>query len=77
MVTIGIIAASTRPGRFPARWLYQLAQQRDDANFVLVDLGLPLLDESTPPAMHQYEHTHTCILLKADHGQGGPVRRRA
>jgi NAD(P)H-dependent FMN reductase len=65
MVNIGIIAGSTRPGRFgiqPATWLYELARQRDDANFELVDLeevGLPLLDESVPPAMHQYEHAHT------------------
>jgi NAD(P)H-dependent FMN reductase len=65
MVNIGIIAGSTRPGRFgiqPATWLYELAQQRNDANFELVDLeevNLPLLDEPMPPAMRQYEHVHT------------------
>lgn len=65
MVNIGIIAASTRPGRFgiqPATWVHELAQQRDDANYELVDLAevdLPLLDEANPPAMHQYEHAHT------------------
>lgn len=65
MVNIGIIAGSTRPGRFgiqPARWLHDLARERGDANFELVDLeevDLPLLDEATPPAMHQYEHAHT------------------
>lgn len=65
MVTIGIIAGSTRPGRFgiqPATWLHELARQRDDATFELVDVeeaGLPLLDEPVPPAMHQYEHEHT------------------
>jgi NAD(P)H-dependent FMN reductase len=65
MVNIGIIAGSTRPGRFgiqPTTWLYELAQQRNDANFELVDLeevDLPLLDEPMPPAMRQYEHAHT------------------
>lgn len=64
-VNIGIIAGSTRPGRFgiqPATWLNELAQQRDDANYELVDLeevALPLLDEPVPPAMRQYEHAHT------------------
>lgn len=65
MVNIGIIVGSTRPGRFgiqPGNWIYDLAQQHGGANFELVDLqevGLPLLDESTPAAMHQYEHEHT------------------
>jgi NAD(P)H-dependent FMN reductase len=65
MVTIGIVAGSTRPGRFgiqPATWLYDLARQRGDATYELVDLeevGLPLLDEAVPPSMHQYEHAHT------------------
>lgn len=65
MINIGIIAGSTRPERFgiqPATWLHQLAQERDDANFELVDLkevDLPLLDEPVPPSMGQYEHEHT------------------
>lgn len=65
MVNIGIIVGSTRPGRFgiqPGTWIHDLAQQRGGANFELVDLedvGLPLLDEANPPAMHQYEHEHT------------------
>ncbi len=65
MVTIGIIIGSTRPGRFgpqPGTWLFDLAQQRGDASFDLIDLeqvGLPMLDESIPPLMHQYEHAHT------------------
>lgn len=65
MANIGIIIGSTRPGRFgvqPGNWIYELAQQRGDANFELIDLkevGLPLLDEAVPPAMHQYEHEHT------------------
>jgi NAD(P)H-dependent FMN reductase len=65
MVNIGIIAGSTRPGRFgiqPATWVHDVAQRNDGAGFELVDLqeiGLPLLDEANPPAMHQYEHEHT------------------
>lgn len=65
MVSIGIIAGSTRPGRFgiqPATWMHEVAQRQGGANFELVDLqevGLPLLDEANPPAMHQYEHEHT------------------
>lgn len=65
MVNIGIIVGSTRPGRFgiqPGTWMFNLAQQRGDANYELVDLeevGLPLLDEPVPPAMHQYQNEHT------------------
>jgi NAD(P)H-dependent FMN reductase len=65
MVNIGIIAGSTRPGRFgiqPATWVHEVAQRHDGADFELVDLqeiGLTLLDEANPPAMHQYEHEHT------------------
>jgi hypothetical protein len=65
MVRIGVIVGSTRPGRFgiqPANWIFGLAQQRGGADFELVDLeevGLPLLDEPIPPAMHQYQNEHT------------------
>jgi NAD(P)H-dependent FMN reductase len=65
MTNIGIIVGSTRPERFgiqPGRWIFDLAQERDDANFKLIDLeriDLPLLDEPTPPAMHRYENAHT------------------
>ena len=62
---IAIIIGSTRPGRkgeAVARWAYELARRRDDAEFELVDLAefdLPLLDESAPPARGQYAHSHT------------------
>lgn len=65
MTNIGIIVGSTRPGRFgiqPGTWIHDLAQQRGGASFDLVDLeevGLPLLDEQNPPAMHQYQNEHT------------------
>ncbi|MFJ4845616.1 MULTISPECIES: NADPH-dependent FMN reductase [unclassified Streptomyces] len=65
MTRIGIILGSTRPGRngeAVARWVHELAAQRTDAEFELVDLvdyNLPLLDEAYPPAMGQYSQPHT------------------
>lgn len=65
MLRIGIILGSTRPGRngeAVARWVYDLARQRSDAEFELVDIkdfNLPLLDEPVPPSMGQYSKEHT------------------
>lgn len=65
MTKIGIIVGSTRPGRFatqPAEWLKELASQRTDAEFELIDIAeanLPLLDEPAPPMMQQYSQEHT------------------
>src|SRR5690606_6849376 len=65
MLKVGIIIGSTRPGRrgeAVARWVYDIAVQRDDAEFEIVDLkdfGLPLLDEPLPPMTGRYEHPHT------------------
>src|SRR2546423_542879 len=62
---IAIIIGSTRPGRngeAVAKWVYEIAQERTDAEFELVDiksLNLPLLDESMPPIMGQYSKPHT------------------
>jgi NAD(P)H-dependent FMN reductase len=62
---IGIILGSTRPGRngeAVARWVYENAAQRSDAEFELVDLldyKLPHLDEVMPPSMGQYSQPHT------------------
>lgn len=64
-IRIGIILGSTRPGRVGeqvARWVYEQAATRTDAEFELVDLAdypLPHLDEAVPPAMGQYSHDHT------------------
>src|SRR3989442_5227303 len=65
MLRIAIIIGSTRPGRkgeAVAKWAYQIAQERSDAESELVDieyLNLPLLDEPMPPIMGQYTRDHT------------------
>jgi NAD(P)H-dependent FMN reductase len=65
MLKIAVIIGSTRPGRngeAVAKWVYELAKKRSDAEFELVDIkdfNLPLLDEPVPPAMGQYSKPHT------------------
>jgi NADPH-dependent FMN reductase len=65
MLKIAIIIGSTRPGRngeAVAKWVYQIAQRRSDAEFELVDIkdfNLPLLDEPVPPSIGQYSKAHT------------------
>lgn len=65
MTKIGIILGSTRPerkGEQVAHWALEIAKQRQDASFELVDLRdypLPLFDEPLPPALGQYQHEHT------------------
>jgi NAD(P)H-dependent FMN reductase len=65
MTRIGIILGSTRPnrnGEQVAKWVYDVASRRDDAEFELVDLRdypLPHLDEPLPPSMGQYSNEHT------------------
>jgi NAD(P)H-dependent FMN reductase len=65
MLNIAIILGSTRPGRVGeavARWVYEIAKQRTDATFELVDIkdfDLPLLDEPKPPSLGQYSRPHT------------------
>ena len=65
MSRIGIIIGSTRPGRVGqavAKWVYEIAQKRSDAEFELVDIkdfNLPLLDEPVPPSLGQYTKAHT------------------
>jgi NAD(P)H-dependent FMN reductase len=52
---IGIVIGSTREGRFgekPARWIYEIAKQRTDLAFELVDLRdhpLPIFNEPKSP----------------------------
>jgi len=65
MSRIGIILGSTRPnrnGEQVARWVYEVASRRADAEYELVDLRdypLPHLDEPLPPSMGQYQNEHT------------------
>jgi NAD(P)H-dependent FMN reductase len=54
---VGIIVGSTRPGRngeAVARWVYEAARKRPDAEFEVVDLRdypLPLFDSPVPPSV--------------------------
>jgi NAD(P)H-dependent FMN reductase len=65
VIRIAIITGSTRPGRHSeavARWVLELAAQREDAAFELVDIAqpaLPLFDEPFPPSLGQYMNDHT------------------
>ena len=65
MTRIGIILGSTRPnrnGEQVAKWVYDIASRRSDADYELVDLRdypLPHLDEPLPPSMGQYQNEHT------------------
>ena len=65
MLRIAVIIGSTRPGRngeAVAKWVYEIAQKRSDAEFELVDIkdfNLPLLDEPVPPSLGQYTKEHT------------------
>lgn len=66
MIKIAVIIGSTRPGRngeAVAKWVYDIAKKRADAEFELVDIAvfnLPLLDEPIPPSMgQQYSKEHT------------------
>ena len=67
MIKIAIIIGSTRPGRkgeAVAKWVYEIAQKRSDAEFELVDIkdfNLPLLDEPVPPSLGQYSKVHTKV----------------
>ena len=65
MLRVAIIVGSTRPGRkgeAVARWVYEIAASRGDAEFELVDIkdyDLPLLDEPISAIFGQYSNDHT------------------
>jgi NAD(P)H-dependent FMN reductase len=65
MLRVVIILGSTRPGRngeAVAKWVYNIAKKRTDAEFEYVDIkdyNLPLLDEPVPPSLGQYSNDHT------------------
>jgi len=65
MTKIAIILGSTRPnrnGEAVAKWIFEIAEKRSDAEFEFIDIkdyNLPLLDEPTPPSMGHYSNEHT------------------
>ena len=65
MLKIGVVTGSTRPGRnnlAVAHWVLGIAQQREDAEFELVDIAeyqLPLLDEPVSPMFGTHTKPHT------------------
>jgi len=65
MIKTAIVIGSTRPGRKAepvAHWVYDIAKNRSDAEFEIVDIkdfNLPLLDEAMPPSMGRYNQPHT------------------
>lgn len=60
MLKIAIIIGTTRPNRKSeqvARWVFDLASQRGDAEYELVDLrdyNLPIFNEPYPPSFRKY-----------------------
>ena len=79
MTRLAIIIGSTRPGRVGesvARWVYDIARQRTDAEVELVDVqtfNLPLLDEPLPPSLGQYTKPHTMAWSAKIHSFDGFV----
>src|SRR6185295_11703681 len=67
MLRVAIILGSTRPGRKAeavARWVYEIASPRGDAEFELVDIkeyDLPLLDEPVSAVLGRYSNAHTKV----------------
>jgi NAD(P)H-dependent FMN reductase len=67
---IGIIISTTRPGRFadvPTNWLFNIAKERDDADFEIVDLRdypMPFFEEKLPLA---YAPTQNEVALRWQH----------
>ena len=65
VIKIAIMLGSTRPrrnGEAVARWVYEIAKKRIDAEFEFVDIkdfNLPLLDEPIPPSQGEYSKEHT------------------
>jgi NAD(P)H-dependent FMN reductase len=91
MVRVAIVLGSVRPGRKVepiGRWVLEIARQRGDADFELVDLtdfSLPLLDESALPSAGQYANAHTrawaaaidsfdgCVFVTPEYSHGVPA----
>ncbi|HUO71321.1 MAG TPA: NAD(P)H-dependent oxidoreductase [Solirubrobacteraceae bacterium] len=85
MLKIGIVTGSTRPGRANlavAQWVLGIAQQREDAEFELVDIAeyqLPLFDEPMSPMFGRHTKRHAIawadtIAAFVSYGGAGGVR---
>jgi NAD(P)H-dependent FMN reductase len=67
MLRIAIIIGSTRPGRKAeavAKWVYQIAQMRSDAEFELVDIrdfNLSLLDTGSSLSRQSLQNVYAGI----------------
>jgi NAD(P)H-dependent FMN reductase len=65
MLKIAIVIGSVRPirkGEAVAKWAFELAKKRNDAEYELIDLkeiNLPFLDEPESPAAGKYTKPHT------------------
>jgi NAD(P)H-dependent FMN reductase len=65
MLRVAVILGSTRPGRngeAVAKWVYDVAKKRTDAEYEYIDIKdyeLPLLDEPIPPSLGRYSKDHT------------------
>ena len=71
---IGIILGTTRPTRFSekaAQWLANIAKQRDDAEFEVVDLRdypMPFFEEERSPMCSAAEERNRVALAQEDGG---------
>lgn len=79
MLRIAVILGSTRPGRLGeqvADWVMEQVEDRNDAQYELIDLidhRLPHLDEPVPPSMGRYKHDHTKQWAEVINGFDGFV----
>lgn len=77
--TIGIILSSTREGRFgdrPANWILELAQQRTDLSFELVDLRdypIPMFDAPLSPNYAPVDNGHARAFVERLAGLDGYI----
>ena len=68
--TIGIILGTTRQGRFgdrPANWIFDIARQRSDLAFELVDLRdypIPLFEATLSPNYAPVDNDHSRAFVK-------------
>jgi len=65
MYNLKVISSTTRPGRngpIIANWITEVAEQHENFDVEMLDLGeinLPMMNEPHHPRMKKYEHKHT------------------